>query len=203
MNGPASSKKQPELTPEAFGQLLIWLAPDRDCAGQKYEQIRRGLIKIFRCRGCVIPEELADRAINRVAAKVQQVANGYVGEPAFYFYSVAEKIYLEYLRSVVSRQSQLPDNLEAGGDVGKDSESKYQCLEECMDRLPPHARELLTSYYDDHQSGRDKIDKRKKLADRMAIGTQKLWLRVHRIREGLKKCITVCLQGKESGFKPS
>jgi hypothetical protein len=59
MSSSPSRKRQTELTPEMFEQLLKWLAPDADRAGEKYEQIRRGLIKIFRCRGSSTSEELA------------------------------------------------------------------------------------------------------------------------------------------------
>src|SRR5262245_21687271 len=59
----------PDMTPEEFDRLLLWLNPDRDKAGEKYEWIRKRLIKIFVCRGCNVPEELADKTINRVARK--------------------------------------------------------------------------------------------------------------------------------------
>ena len=47
--------------------LLEWLDPNLDLAGEKYEEIRRGLIKIFGYRGCSDAEGLADETINRVA----------------------------------------------------------------------------------------------------------------------------------------
>src|SRR5215471_15353196 len=96
----SDERRRHELTPEAFGQLLDWLDRDRDRdrAGRRYEQIRSHLIKIFECRGCATAEDLADETINRVAGKVAQIAEGYVGDPALYFYGVAEKIYLEHAR---------------------------------------------------------------------------------------------------------
>ena len=61
-------KKDWELTPQAFNQLLDWIGPDRETAGKRYEEIRLRLIKIFTARGCHIPEELADETFNRVSA---------------------------------------------------------------------------------------------------------------------------------------
>ncbi|HEY7785163.1 MAG TPA: hypothetical protein VIB00_10575, partial [Pyrinomonadaceae bacterium] len=55
------------LTQESFDALLHWLDPQRDRAGLRYEEIRRSLIKIFACRGCAEPEDLADETINRVS----------------------------------------------------------------------------------------------------------------------------------------
>src|SRR5690349_2354142 len=68
----------------AFDELLSWLAPDPDAAGQQYELIRRKLIALFRCRGCLSPEDLADETINRVIKKLPLIKPGYVGNPISY-----------------------------------------------------------------------------------------------------------------------
>ena len=44
----------------AFDRLLVWLDPDRDAAGRKYEAIRARLIKVLSYRGCREAEEIAD-----------------------------------------------------------------------------------------------------------------------------------------------
>jgi RNA polymerase sigma factor (sigma-70 family) len=188
-----------DLTPEAFSQLLNWLSPDRDRAGEKYEQIRRGLIKIFRCRGSTIPEELADETINRVARKVGEIAPGYVGEPASYFYGVAGNIYLEYLRTDSAQLKPLPPELAQKKDSSEEMESKYECLEECLGRLPAHSREIIHVYYSHTRSGREKIGRRKELAERLGIGNNILWLKAHRIRQNLRKCVSQCFQRKGVG----
>jgi len=192
-------KRQNELTAEAFAQLLRWLAPAPERAGEKYEQIRRGLIKIFRCRGSAIPEELADEAINRVAGKVIEIATGYVGEPAYYFYAVADKIYLEYFRTASAQLRPLPAEIATKNHSSEEIELKYECLEECLDKLPRLGREIIHMYYGHDRAGREKIDRRKKLAERLGIGTNILWLKAHRIRQNLKKCATQCFQSKGIG----
>ena len=98
MGSPGSQKSKADLTREALDRLLHWLDRDRDRAGQRYEQIRSGLIEVFLCRGAVDQEELADETINRVAGKVQEIADNYVGDPTLYFYGVAKMVYLEYSR---------------------------------------------------------------------------------------------------------
>jgi len=199
MNSSISRERKTELTPEAFTQLLSWLARDRDLAGEKYEQIRRGLIKIFRCRGSRIPEELADETINRVAGKVGEIASGYVGEPASYFYAVANKIYLEYLRTASAQLRPLPAQVAEKNDSSEEVESKYECLEECLGRLPGYSREIIHVYYSHARSGREKIDRRKELAERLGIGSSILWLKAHRIRQKLKQCVSQCFQRKGVG----
>jgi DNA-directed RNA polymerase specialized sigma24 family protein len=196
MNSSISRTQRPELTAEQFAQLLEWLAPDPERAGEKYEQIRRGLIKIFRCRGSIIPEELADATINRVAGKVSEIAAGYVGEPAYYFYAVADKIYLESLRTASAQLRPLPAEIATKNNSSEEIELKYECLEECLDKLPRVSRKIIHIYYGHDRAGREKIDRRKELAEQLGIGTSILWLKAHRIRQNLKKCVNQCFQSK-------
>ena len=93
-------KKEWVLTQEAFDALLGWLDADREVAARKYETIRLRLVKIFVCRGCADAEDLADETINRVVAKLPEIAAAYVGEPAAYFYAVSQRIHQEYLRRI-------------------------------------------------------------------------------------------------------
>lgn len=176
------------LTAEEFNQLLGWLGEDRDAAARRYEQIRSRLIKIFVCRGCSAAEELADRTIDRVATKIQQIAAGYQGEPALYFYGVAEKIYLEHVKA---SSFSLPPSVTVSPD---EVETKYQCLEGCMDRLPARNRELILAYYGENQEGT--MTARKDLAERFGLGANALWIRAHRIREGLRKCVSDCFKSQ-------
>ena len=56
----SSERKDWVLTQGAFDKMLAWLDTDRNLAGEKYEKLRIKLIKIFTCRGCDSPEDLAD-----------------------------------------------------------------------------------------------------------------------------------------------
>src|SRR5438876_6459796 len=133
-------KKASDLTQEAFDRLLGWLDDDRDSAGQKYEAIRVRLIKIFTCRGCGEADDLADETINRVTAKLGEIATTYVGEPALYFYGVAQKVYLEH-----SRRSWRPE-VPSPSIPAENIEEEYACLEQCMERLPEESRTLVLEY---------------------------------------------------------
>jgi DNA-directed RNA polymerase specialized sigma24 family protein len=188
-------KKDWELTQEAFDTLLDWLDPDREQAGRKYEAIRLRLIKIFICRACPEAESLADETINRVTAKVQEVSKSYVGDPALYFYAVAQKVYLEYIRK--NRQTPTPVEFTAGMlntqavSLVEDFEPVYRCLERCLESLPTESRELVVRYY--HQEKQAKIDHRKLLATELGIGVNALRIRAHRIRLSLRQCVRDCL----------
>lgn len=176
------------LTAEEFDQLLGWLAPDRDAAARRYEQIRSRLIRIFVWRGCPAAEELADRTIDRVATKIGQIAGSYQGDRALYFYGVAEKIYLEHVKKSSFSLNPLthvsPDEVE----------TKYRCLERCMERLSAQNRELILAYYGNFEGGTTSA--RKDLAERFGLGANALWIRAHRIREGLRKCVSDCFKSQ-------
>lgn len=179
------------LTQATFDELLKWLHPSRDEAGRKYEDVRRRLITIFTCRGCREAEDLADETINRVAKKVGEVAATYSGDPALYFYGVANKIHLEYLRKKPPAAPPAP--ARDSGEV----EREYVCLERCMEGLTPDSRELVLQYY--REDKRAKIDHRKELAANLGIALNALRIRAYRIRVALQKCVLNCLEQQASG----
>ncbi len=191
-------KKEWVLTQDAFDSLLDWLDADRDRAGSKYEAIRLRLIKIFTCRGCSEAEELADETINRVSARVAEVAADYRGDPAHYFYGVSHKVHLEYLRKAPAQQIDLETDALARSSIAPtvsladDIESEYQCLEHCLDHLPTENRDLVVRYY--QQEKQAKIEHRKRLATEFGIAVNALRIRAHRIRLSLQRCVQDCLQ---------
>ena len=179
-------KKEWVLTQEAFDALLAWLDPNRDVAAQKYETVRCRLTKIFACRGCFEAEDLADETINRVTSKLAEIQKGFVGEPARYFYGVANKIHLEYIRR--KPLPQLPNPVVDSGE----SELEYECLDRCVNKLSPENRALVLSYYQEEKHA--KIEHRKLLASRLGIAANALRIRAHRIRASLQECVKQCLQ---------
>lgn len=178
--------KERTITQEAFDSLLAWLDPERERAGEKYEAIRRRLITIFTCRGCSAAEDLADETINRVAAKAQELMNNYVGDPALYFYGVANKVRMEYFHRKPAALVPLP--------APETDEREYDCLEQCMGELSPENRQLVLNYYREDKQAR--IESRKALAERMGIALNALRIRAHRIRLALQQCVEECMERK-------
>lgn len=173
------------LTKESFDALLAWLDPAREEAGRKYEEIRLRLIKIFACRGCCEPEDLADETINRVSKKLNEIQETYSGDPARYFYGVANKVHLEYLRRKPAPVQ--PVRTENSDEI----EKEFECLERCILKLTPDNRLLVLGYYQDEK--RAKIDHRKNLAEQMGIAVNALRIRACRIRASLQKCVQSCV----------
>lgn len=180
-----SMNKDWVLTQESFEALLTWLDSNRDSAGQKYEQIRTRLIKIFACRGCNESEDLADETINRVTHRLREIGATFTGEPALYFFGVANKVYLEYLRRRPT------PSLPIATESSEEAELQFQCLDRCIGQLNLVNRELVLQYYQENK--RAKIEHRKHLADRLGIAVNALRIRAHRIRRSLQNCVQECL----------
>jgi DNA-directed RNA polymerase specialized sigma24 family protein len=178
------------LTQEGFDSLLAWLSPNRDDAGRKYEEIRLRLIKIFVRRGATVAEELADETINRVIRKLPEIVEDYTGDPAVYFYGVANKIIHEHLKKP-------PETLPMPAlDPPETIERNHRCLDRCMKQLTPGNRELILEYF--QEQGQAKIDLRKQLSERLGVNLKTLRVRAFRIKDGLKQCVLACVKQTES-----
>jgi RNA polymerase sigma factor (sigma-70 family) len=173
------------LSQEQFDALLNWLAPEREQAGQKYEEIRTRLIKIFTCRGCYEPEDLADETINRVISRLHEIRDQFKGDCSKYFYGVANKVHLEYLRRKHRQPIDVPETDTVRIEV------EYKCLEDCLERLSTENRNLVLQYY--QLEGKARIDQRKALAKELGIKLNALRIRAHRIRATLQQCVQECL----------
>jgi DNA-directed RNA polymerase specialized sigma24 family protein len=184
-----------EISQEQFDQLLHWLDPDRDKAAVRYEWIRKRLIKIFVSRGSTIPEELADKTINRVARKLQEIRATYVGEPANYFAGVAGNIFRESLRKEKVPAIGMPEP----APPNEDEDRIQSCFEQCIAKLSAREREMVLSYYQLERQA--KIDHRKSLAERLGMGLNALRIRACRIRARLQECVEGCCAAPEPTVK--
>jgi RNA polymerase sigma factor (sigma-70 family) len=180
-----------DLTQEEFDRLLVWLHPDRDVAAEKYEAIRRRVRKTIVARGCSASEEIFDETIYRVARKLPDLLLTYEGDPALYFYGVAHRVYLEYLRDQTDARRVRPQPVRH-----IHHEPEYACLEVCLNQLPPADKELLLRFYREETEAKAKIDGRKSLAEELGLSDNALRLRLFRLREKLAACVKKCLAQK-------
>lgn len=178
-------KKFHVLEQEVFDRLLSWLDHDRERAGAVYEKIRWRLITILATRGCDVPEELADEIIDRVARRVADIQESYVGDKLLYFLGVANNVHHEYLKRPAMP---VPPSNEPDEDV----EQTHDCLESCMNKLNDDSKQLIIRYYTEDKQV--KIELRKQIADELGVSINTLRLRALRIREKLQVCIEKCLR---------
>lgn len=196
---PASLNKAWVLTREAFDRLLARLDPDRERAGQRYEQIRLALITFFECRGSASPEDAVDETVNRVARRLLEGKEIYATNPASYFYGVARNVLKESWTSPDRRAAALdavPQGKLAapalagtgeGNPAARRDEQRLECLEHCLQELASKERALIGGYYEGE--GGIKIRNRERLARTLDIGLNALRIRALRIRERLEACV--------------
>lgn len=185
------------LTQEAFDRLLGWLDPDPDAAARKYEQTRRSLLKFFECRRCVSAEEQVDRVIDRVARRVSEGVEVYAANPFLYFHGVALNVFQEYLR-----KQRVP--LDIPVPHPEDSarmQQRLECMETCLDGLPMETRRMMVDYCTVDKASKKRV--REVLAERLGMSVNSLRIRVHRVREQLERCVTVCLSPRVETKPPS
>jgi DNA-directed RNA polymerase specialized sigma24 family protein len=179
-----------EVTPEEFDSLLRLLGPERERAAERYEDIRRKLIRLFEWKGCECPEDLTDETFNRVARNAaKQDFKLERPDPYSYFCGVAYRVYQEYLRDR-SKERVAIDTAMLYPPVADGLEDpRLECFLRCLDRLPPNQRQLFLDYNPET----DRIRARQKLADRFGIGLNALRIKVHRVRRQLSDCLAGCL----------
>jgi len=185
------------LTQEALDLFLARLDPDRDRAGQIYEQIRHKLVTFFRCNGFWDGEDLVDETLDRVIRRHAEVE---IIDLMAFIRGVARRVASESHKLQV-RQIPLDDAPEL---VRKDNtvndpeetaiaEKRLICLEQCASRLHKADRDLVGEYY--RYKGRQKIENKRKMAEAMGITPGTLRVRAFRVRLQLEGCMTQCMGG--------
>ena len=186
------TKREP-INHDSFEALLGWLDQCRDVAGQKYEVIRGGLIKVFISHGCHDAEDLADTTINRVASRLPDIKGSYVGEPAAYFYGVARNVLHESRRRKEVAVG-VVHTVAASEEAASSIES--ECLSKCLTQVPKEQRELMLDYYLHTKSL--KIEHRRRMAEELGLSASALRVRAHRVRGRLEECVRRCVNPPET-----
>jgi len=187
-----------ELNAEAFESFLKLLHPDREQAAERYEQLRQRLTKLFQWRGCVEPEEYADRTLDRAASGLASGREVPSEKIESWCHGVGLNLLREYWRGPARMHQSIEHvalTVEPKTGVD-DAERGLECLEECLRRLPPETRRLVLGYHSGEAA--EKIAGRKRLAKVLGIPLNALRLRVFRIRGTLESCTRKCLGEMES-----
>jgi DNA-directed RNA polymerase specialized sigma24 family protein len=175
------------ITKKPFDALLEWLDPDREKAGEKYEVIRAGLIRIFVSKGLSDAEYYTDQTIDRVIKRLPEIRATYVGDPARYFHGVARNVMLEAGRRKEVATDVLPQILlqeEARSDTS-------ECLSKCLKLLPRDKQEFILDYHLYH--GHAKVEHHRQMAGELLISEGALRTRAHHLRVSLEKCVLRCV----------
>ena len=187
---------QAGLTADIFGKLLARLDPDRERAGERYEDLRRTLTRFFEWRNAPFPEEQTDEVFNRIARKLFEGVE--IRNIGSYCYEVARLVCLEALKGRDSKRASLDHSHDVAvvdrADEEREKEIRLSCLEDCLDSLPIENRELIVEYY--KESKRVRIERRKSLAASLGLQREALANRAQRLRDKLEQCVKSCLRRK-------
>ena len=197
-------REEPVLTQLAFTRLLVWLDDGVDSHGERYLEMRRRLVAYFDRRHRQAADDLTDETFNRIARTLEQTGAIAVTPPARYCYVVARFVLLEDFRrdrkQVPLDEPRLIELSQAHASTPGEhdermalQEERLDRLDRCLQELRPDQRELAIEYYRDAK--RQRIDRRRELADRFGISMNALGIRACRIREALMNC----LEGRRNG----
>lgn len=192
MNVQGTTKAKWQLTQTGFDGLLAALDEDREKGGEKYHLLRTNLIRFFETRGFAASEDAADEVFNRLARKIE-------GGEQFeniqtYALAIARYLALELRKSPDQKTSnELPEiGISPFDNERERRENELKCLEHCLNELPKENREIIMAYY--QGDGREKIENRQKLAEKLSIPQNALRNRAVRLRDKLESCISGCLR---------
>jgi DNA-directed RNA polymerase specialized sigma24 family protein len=192
------SRKERDLTPEAFAKFLALLAPEPEIAGEKYEELRRQLIKFFEWRSSLIADQLADETLNRVVRKIQGGEKIEKNILAMCL-GIARYVFKEHMRHPDNRRVKIEElsTLAAPPVQHKEDDDPWLVsLRESLSSLPEEDRKLIIEYYQEDKQA--KIDSRKALAARLGISINALFTRAKRIRDRLEWSVMNRIESKSN-----
>ena len=190
-------KKAWALNPGAFDRLLDWLDQGVVSNGEKYLEMRRRLLGYFERKNSLVPDELADETLNRVARRLEEEGTIETDIPAKYCYIVARLVFLEHVRAHARDQAMRGEIWEKPmadeeDEARRETEERMlKCLEQCAGKLDSTNKKLIFGYYVGKE--RVKIDNRRALATALGISLNALSIRACRIRDKLELCVRQCL----------
>ena len=130
---------------------------------------------------------MADEVMDRVAKRVPELRETYVGEPVRYFHGVGRYLVLEHGRKKETATDELPVRLP---EIDRHSD-EYECLLKCLKFLAQDKRELILDYY--LYQGHEKIEHHRDMAKELGITDGALRGRAFQVRSRLEKCISDCI----------
>jgi RNA polymerase sigma factor (sigma-70 family) len=191
----AESAAKWQLTESALDKLLAAFSDDREEAGEKYLQLGRNLVRYFEVRGIFNAEAAADEVFNRLARKLE---SGETFENInTYALGVARFLTLERRKSPEQKTSnELPEiSYTPAVEPEEDRSRELVCLDRCLNRISAEKKEIIVGYYQGER--REKIDNRRKIAEKLGIPPNALRNRAVRLRGKLESCIKKCVRDEK------
>jgi DNA-directed RNA polymerase specialized sigma24 family protein len=171
-------------------QLLARLDADPERAGSRYEELRRRLILFFRLRCPYEAEDLADKALDRLARRLSEGVE--IEEPEAYVAGVARFILRErgsagQREQRAERDAAYERKMHLGSEQDGLQQANIAALEKCLQQLTDGDRSMILDYYS--AEGASRIHLRQSLAEKLGISQNALHNRALRLRKQLERCV--------------
>lgn len=183
------------LTKVRLDKLLRSLDPDQERAGERYAKLHRRLVRLFRSRGCLPPEDYADKTLDEVARKIddgeeiQNIESFSMGVACTISKKCSDNPPEPIDELLPSRQPAVdPHEEKKQIEEREQRDREDQCMQQCLQTLPSAEQELIQKY-----EAADK-DERKRMAERLSISLNALTMRAFKIRKKLRECCEECLK---------
>lgn len=184
-----------DLGSAEFEGLLQRLDPDRECAGEKYEDVRRKLLRFFRWNDCFPGEDLADQTFDRVSRKL---GSEQIDDVVSFLWGVAKNIVREFhkrpatinLEALPLDQEPHTGHAELWIIERRVRQRRLQCLRKCVQQMTEHNRELFLSYEYYSCKGSNTLE----LAQRLGLSVSALQTKAHRLKHKLERCTRKCCE---------
>ena len=185
-----------KLSKPQLDALLKAMGPDSDQAAARYVQLRQKLVDFFLWNRSDRPQEDADEAMDRLARRIAE------GEPVANLASYAQKIARLILLESGARSrregaiKEFPVIPVADRSQKDEEHTTADCLEPCLEKLPPESTALIVEYYSGQ--GMALIEARKRmLAVRLGVTMNTLRNRALRLRRELEDCNSRCAEERQ------
>jgi DNA-directed RNA polymerase specialized sigma24 family protein len=191
MKAETKTKAKWELNEVALDKLLAALAEDREEAGHKYLLLSKNLLRYFEVRGIPNSQAAVDEVINRLARKLE--SGDQFENINTYALGIARFLTLEFRKSPEYKTSnELPEISTSPPEEKNTGDQKLVCLDKCLGKISAEKKEIIIGYYQGER--REKIDNRKKMAEKLGLPQNALRSRAVRLRGKLETCIRKCVQ---------
>jgi hypothetical protein len=182
-SAPSRVTRRWQLTHGALHALLARLDGDPGKAAEKYEHLRRALLKFFSWHRTPEPESSVDSTLDRIARRLD--AGHAIDDLPAFAYGVARLVRLEQQRQSAAMPTVSDQHLEnAAAPAPAATDAREACLQLCLAELCEADRDLILAYY--VGTGRNRIGGRAQLAAALGVSDNALRLRAQRIRDRLR-----------------
>jgi DNA-directed RNA polymerase specialized sigma24 family protein len=176
----------------AYHKLLACFSDDEEEAGKQLLSAQLKLVRFFEWHMIDSPESCADETIDRAARRIDEGER--IDNLMGYLNGIAHYVLMEKRKPTPLEPLpiDLADRMSFDPLAEDDEyEALLRCLDACLEELEAEERTVILGYYQEEK--RAKINFRKQMADRLAVGLNALRIRAFRIRTKLEECLTECM----------